>query len=120
MPRMKRSDAFWAVALFLSTYGERDVPGQGVETTPPEETGVTSWQDALDLFQESLGEGMPGPQFRNSLGNARNWFDSHVSQVREGRKEPEGTASRIPPVARRVRDEWSERPRYEFWEEVCK
>lgn len=82
MPRMKRSDAFWAVALFLSTYGERDVSGQGVETAPPEETGVTSWQDALDLFQESLGDGMPGPQFRNIIGHARNRFDNHVSRVR--------------------------------------
>lgn len=120
MPRVKRSDAVWVVALFLSTYGESDVSGQGVEAAPPEETGVTSWQDALDLFQESLGEGMTGPQFRNSLGNARNWFDSHVSRVRAGWKEPGGSASRLPAVARRIRDEWSGRSREEFWEEVRK
>ena len=50
MPRMKRSGAFWAVAMFLSTYGESDASGQGAETAPHEETGATSWQDALNLF----------------------------------------------------------------------
>ena len=34
MPRMKRSGAFWAVAMFLSTYGESDASGQGAETAP--------------------------------------------------------------------------------------
>jgi|GEM_PF-285632 len=63
------------VAFFLSKYGKDN---------PPKFLNMKTWNEAYDLFNYQLNENKTNEEFRNSLKNFRDHFDSHLNNSRIG------------------------------------
>lgn len=117
----KRSREFWLVAYFLARCG---VSHPGQPSGPPAQLGTDLWHEAYDLFYARLGGGRASDQFRNSMKNARDLYDAHLSVGgRVGwRSEASGAPNRpaqpLPAKAAEVEQDWRERSDAELWEEV--
>lgn len=60
-------DDLLEAAWYLSKYGK---------SQPPVRLGVQKWKEAYDLFYPRFGAGKTANEFRNSLKNSRDRFDS--------------------------------------------
>jgi 5-methylcytosine-specific restriction protein A len=85
----------WLVSYFLAKFGEGG--GRGGKPAPPAELEVAGWADAYGLFFQALGEGRTQRTFANSLKNARDTFDSHLSVGRIGWRAGSGTGGEREP-----------------------
>lgn len=77
----KRSDDLILVGYFLSRctdFSDGKVP------RPPASLGVDSWNGAYDLFFDALSDGRSQQQFRHTLRNTRDIFDSLFENSRQG------------------------------------
>lgn len=74
-------DDLLEVAWYLSKYGKFQ---------PPVGLGVQKWKEAYDLFYPRFGAGKTANEFRNSLKNSRDHFDSWLSDVRVGWRDELG------------------------------
>lgn len=116
----ERRREFFVVAYFLSHCGSRR---DRKSAAPPTVLGATSWDEAYDRFHDALGNGRPLEQFRNSLKNARDAYDSHDPASgrvgwRTGGGGAENPPARLSVVAAQVREEWADRSCEEIWEAV--
>jgi len=110
----KRTAEMWLVGYFLSRFG---VGAEGRTVAPPLELSVTEWNRAYAMFYRALGGGRTLAGFANSLKNARDSFDAHVSSGRVGwRRDDEAREpAELPDAARRVLESWRNRTEAEVW-----
>jgi hypothetical protein len=73
------------VGYFLSRCNE-SIPGK--MPAPPKQLGVKKWKDAYQIFYQKLGDGRDIKNFRESLKNIRDSFDSHLGGERVGWRKP--------------------------------
>jgi hypothetical protein len=73
-----RSYEFLLVAYFLARFGLTQEPGRFPEPPPVIGTGI--WKEAYDFFYDAVSDGRTPTKFRRSLKNARDSFDSHLSE----------------------------------------
>lgn len=95
------------VAFFLSKYGKNN---------PPELLNVKNWNEAYDLFNYQLNENKTNEEFRNSLKNLRDHFDSHLDNSRVGwmkNGEPEKLSSEAKEIFEKL-DKLSEKDIFEL------
>ena len=97
MPEKKipRDPRFLTAAYYLSRCGV---------SQPPRALGVKTWAAAYDFFFSTLHEGRTPAQFHHSLKNARDAFDGHIDNTREGWKADLSDSSQ------RILQRWENRP----------
>lgn len=98
------------VAYFLSRCGKDN---------PPSILNVKSWKEAYELFSYELNEEKTIAEFRNSLKNYRDHFDSHLDNERTGWKKnnkPEPLSLKALEVFNELKD-FSD---LELWERISK
>jgi predicted Zn-ribbon and HTH transcriptional regulator len=109
----------WTVGYFLSKFGAKT---EGRSPSPPAKLQVKEWNRAYAMFYRSLGSGRTLRSFANSLKNARDSFDAHLSSGRVGwrvdgeMREP----AELPNSAEKVIRLWGERNESEIWDEIAK
>lgn len=111
-----RSSNEWTVAYFLARCG-----GIGNGGAPPQ-LGVTTWKESYELFWRKLNQGRTIEQFRNSLKNSRDSFDSHITGGRIGWRDdsPDRDPQKLPSLALEVWADWSGRSDDELFDFVSK
>ncbi len=116
---MRRSTEMWLVGYFLSKYGTHAKQGA---IAPPPQLQVQEWNRAYAMFYRRLGEGRALSSFANSLKNARDTFDGHVTFSRVGwRRDTAGRAPvELPNAAAQVHRSWEHRSEHELWEVVSR
>lgn len=72
---------------------------------PPEVLQATSWKEAYAKFYSAFGMGKTESEFKNSLKNLRDHFDSHLDNNRIGWKNSAGNPQQLSSVNQRVFDE---------------
>lgn len=77
----KRSDEIILVGYFLSRCTDFS---DGWAAKPPKCLGTSSWSEAYDIFHSSLAAGRTEMQFRHTLRNTRDIFDSLFDNGRKG------------------------------------
>lgn len=77
--------------------------------SPPAALEVNSWNEAYDIFYESMGDGRPILQFRNSLKNSRDPFDIFFENNRIGWKGKNQQNPSISIELKRIHEEWEKR-----------
>lgn len=101
-----RSFDMMIASYYLSRCGERLGTAP---SAPPAALGVKSWAAAYTLFFDAMGDGRTPSQFRNSLKNARDTFDTIFDNGRIGWVDRDGRQPSLSPSFRRIHDEWKER-----------
>lgn len=81
------------VAWYLSKHGKQK---------PPAALGVNKLNEAIGLFYPLFGAGKTSEEFYNSLKNSRDRFDSWLSSVRRGWRNPDGAPAELSQVASQV------------------
>lgn len=77
---------------------------------PPAALGVATWKAAYDSFYVAMGDGRTPSQFRNSMKNARDTFDTLFTNGRIGWIDKEGKQPSLSNRFERIHDEWESRP----------
>lgn len=99
----KRSDDMILVGYFLSRctdFSDGKVP------RPPALLGVDSWNGAYDLFFDVLSDGRSQQQFRHTLRNTRDIFDSLFENGRKGWSDGQKRGSELSERDRAVHENW--------------
>ncbi|WP_374629227.1 HNH endonuclease [Pannonibacter indicus] len=99
----KRSDDMILVGYFLSRctdFSDGKVP------RPPTSLGVDSWNGAYDLFFDALSDGRSQQQFRHTLRNTRDIFDSLFDNGRKGWSDGQKRGSELSERDRAVHEQW--------------
>lgn len=99
----KRPDNLILVGYFLSRctdFSDGKVP------RPPTSLGVDSWNGAYDLFFDALSDGRSQQQFRHTLKNTRDIFDSLFDNGRKGWSDGQKRGSELSERDRAVHDHW--------------
>jgi 5-methylcytosine-specific restriction protein A len=100
----KRSDEMILVGYFLSRctdFSDAKTP------RPPSALGVDSWNSAYDLFFDLLSEGRASQQFRHTLKNTRDIFDSLFENGRKGWSDGQKRGAELSERDRAVHTDWS-------------
>jgi predicted HNH restriction endonuclease len=95
------------VAYALAKCGN-PAPG-GQSGGPPAWLRVKTWKEAYALFYDALGDGRTEKSFANSLKNARDAFDAHVSSSRVGWVDRTSAAHREDVMVGRILSQWGNR-----------
>jgi 5-methylcytosine-specific restriction enzyme A len=116
---MRRTNEMWIVGYFLSRFGTRI---DGKAPSPPSKLQVKEWNRAYAIFYRSLGDGRTLGSFANSLKNARDSFDAHVSSGRVGWRRDGETRepAQLPNSAAKIIRQWGDRSEGEIWTLVAK
>ena len=106
------------VAYYLARFGE---PRPGKPSVPPVELGTSSWKKAYATFFARLGDGRSAYAFSNTLKNARDLYDGHMSTGRVGwRENDQGRPpAKLPAKHKDVADAWQSKSRDELWKHVA-
>ena len=99
----KRSDDMILVGYFLSRctdFSDGKVP------RPPTSLGVDSWNGAYDLFFDILSDGRSQQQFRHTLRNTRDIFDSLFDNGRKGWSDGQKRGAELSERDRSVHEYW--------------
>lgn len=72
---------------------------------PPRHLNVSSWKDGYSMFYNTFGLGKTEDEFKNSLKNLRDHFDSHLENNRVGWKDDEGNPQQLASTNQQVFDE---------------
>lgn len=78
---VRRSHPMRIVGYYLARCGER---ANEEADGPPRALNVNTWKEAYDIFYDALGDGRSLLQFRNSMKNARDTFDTLFENGRIG------------------------------------
>jgi predicted HNH restriction endonuclease len=103
---IERSFSMLIASYYLARCGTRltDEPA-----SPPKALEAETWQTAYDIFYDAMGDGRTPSQFRNSLKNARDTFDTLFDNGRIGWIDKDGKPTSMSNSFRRVHDEWKSR-----------
>lgn len=112
---VKRSFAMVIASYYLSRCGVQKTDGP---TDPPSALGVSTWKEAYDFFYDGMGDGRTPSQFRNSMKNVRDTFDTVFANGRIGWIDQDGKQSSLSGSAERVHEEWIDHPDNELEEFV--
>jgi hypothetical protein len=105
---LPRSPEFWLAAYLLSRCTQPD-------GTPPTVLGVKKWKDAYELFFHTIGGDRELQSFCNSLKNARDAFDGHHANSRQGWKaDGGGKPAPLSSAAMEIAVQWKDRPDVEL------
>ena len=103
---IERSYSMMIASYWLSRCGERNIDGP---SSPPAALGVSTWKSAYDSFYDAMGDGRTPSQFRNSMKNARDTFDTLFDNGRIGWIDSDGQQPSMSNSFKRVHEEWRER-----------
>lgn len=111
---LPRSPEFWLAAYLLS----RCTQANGA---PPAVLGVKKWKEAYELFFHTIGGDRELKSFCNSLKNARDAFDGHHANSRQGWKaDGGGKPAELSAAALEVASAWKDKPDAELANSVRK
>ena len=115
--KVKRTPEMWLVAYFLVRCGARE---QGGKPKPPTQLDCSQWGLAYAMFYERLGGGRTLEQFKRSLRNARDYFDSHLDSGRMGWRsgDPARPPAPLPGDGQKILAYWEGRSDDELWKAV--
>ena len=82
---------------------------------PPAVLVTASWKEAYGKFYAALGMGRTTEEFKNSLKNRRDHFDSHMPNHRAGWQELDGTPQPLSGPLQEVYDELNTLSDEELW-----
>lgn len=99
----KRSDGIILVGYFLSRCTDFS---DGKVSKPPTSLGVDRWNDAYDLFFDILSDGRSQQQFRHTLKNTRDIFDSLFDNGRKGWSDGQKRGAELSERDRAVHEYW--------------
>jgi len=99
---------FIEVGYFLSRLG--------IEGPPPQLKAKT-WKEAYSKFYATFGSSKTEDEFRNSLKNLRDHFDSHLDNSRTGWME-DGMPQELSSLNKEVFDELQKLSDNELWKRV--
>ena len=111
----KRSDEMILVGYFLSRctdFSDGKVP------RPPVALNIDSWNGAYDLFFDRLSDGRTQQQFRHTLRNTRDIFDSLFDNGRKGWSDGQKRGAELSERDRAVHQDWEDRNDEELAEYV--
>ncbi len=74
---------------------------------PPPQLKAYNWKEAYLKFYDAFGGNKTPDEFKNSLKNIRDHFDSHLDNNRSGWKGKDGKAQKLPSVNQDVYDRLS-------------
>lgn len=103
---VERSYSMLIASYWLSRCGERNPDGP---SPPPTALGVGTWKAAYDSFYDAVGDSRTPSQFRNSMKNARDTFDTLFGNGRIGWVDRDGQQPSMSSTFKRVHEEWRER-----------
>lgn len=103
------------VGFFLSKYGKKSPQ----KIYPPEELNTDNWNEAYGMFYDSLNQGRSMSGFANSLKNARDSFDSNISDSgRTGWRDKNGNPRELEKIAKKILYQYSDMDRQTIWEKI--
>lgn len=103
---VERSFSMMIASYWLARCGDK--AGRDA-AAPPKSLNVESWKAAYDTFFDAMGDGRTPQQFRNSMKNARDTFDTLFDNGRIGWIDRDGKQSPLSNSFLRVHDEWKDR-----------
>lgn len=103
------------MAYFLCRYTEK---GNDGKSRPPRELDQIMWNQAYEMFYDTLGGGRSHESFHHSLKNTRDAFDSHMDSGRVGWHTVSGQPSPLSQTALSVVKEYDLLSRTEVWEKI--
>lgn len=113
----KRSDAMILVGYFLSRCTDFS---DGTVPRPPPVLDVDSWNNAYDLFFDVLSDGRSQQQFRHTLRNTRDIFDSLFDNGRKGWSDGQKRGVELSERDKRIHETWIGRSDAELFEKIHK
>lgn len=102
-------------SYWLARCGVRD---GNKAASPPAALLVDTWKSAYDCFFDAMGDGRTPQQFRNSMKNARDTFDTLFDNGRIGWIDRDGQQPSLSAGFRRIHEEWKDHPDGELEEFV--
>ncbi|MFZ4808828.1 MAG: HNH endonuclease [Hyphomicrobiaceae bacterium] len=112
---VERSFSMMIASYYLARCGE---PVENGSANPPKALEAPTWNAAYDFFYDAMGDGRTPSQFRNSMKNARDTFDTLFDNGRIGWVDRDGQQPSLSVSFRRVHDEWKDRSDKELEEFV--
>ena len=97
------------VGYFFSRMGIKD---------PPHYLNVSSWKDGYLMFYNTFGLGKTEDEFKNSLRNLRDHFDSYLENNRIGWKDDDGNPQQLASNNQQVFDELQKLDDDALWERI--
>jgi len=108
---IERSYSMMIASYWLARCG---APNKGQAASPPVALNVSSWKAAYDSFFDAMGDGRSPTQFRNSMKNARDTFDTLFDNGRIGWVDRYGQQPSLSSSFQRIHEEWKERSNEEL------
>lgn len=96
------------VGYFLSRLGIKD---------PPHQLNTKTWKEAYSKFYATFGSSKTEDEFRNSLKNLRDHFDSHLINSRTGWME-DGTPQELSSLNKEIFDDLQNLSDDELWKRI--
>jgi hypothetical protein len=97
------------VGYFLSRLGIKD---------PPTQLNARTWKEAYSKFYATFGSSKTELEFKNSLKNIRDHFDSHLDNSRIGWMEEDGSPQQLSLLNQEVFDELERLSDQDLWERI--
>ncbi|MBY5922011.1 hypothetical protein [Ferrimonas balearica] len=97
------------VGYFLSRMGT---------DSPPASLKAASWKEAYSKFYNTFGIGKTEEEFKNSLKNLRDHFDSHLENNRIGWKDDDGNPQQLSSSNQHVFDELQKLNDSDLWVKI--
>lgn len=113
---IRRSPEMVLAAYALARLGLR---GAGQRDAPPAFLNKADWRQAYELFYPHFHDGREIGSFRNSLKNARDAFDPHLSSRRTGWRMKDGNPPELRGLFAATLNAWKDRPDEELRDAVC-
>lgn len=113
--RVERSREMIVAGYYLARCGKSISNGSD---RPPATLDVQTWREAYDMFYGTMGDGRTRTQFRRSLKNTRDEFDSLFDNGRIGWRDKDGRPRSLGNKSKEVYEEWINRDREELEEYV--
>lgn len=85
---------------------------------PPTVLNAVSWKEAYSKFYSTFGLGKAEEEFKNSLKNFRDHFDSHLENNRVGWKDDSGNPQQLSSENQQVLDELNKLDDVALWEKI--
>lgn len=103
---IRRSPEMVLAAYALARLGRRE---EGKRDAPPAFLGTPTWWQTYELFYPHFHDGREIGSFRNSLKNARDAFDAHLTSLRTGWRMKDGSPPEPHGLFRATLDAWDGR-----------
>ncbi len=103
---IRRSPEMVLTAYALARLGRR---AEGQRDAPPAFLNTPTWWQTYELFYPHFHDGREIGSFRNSLKNARDAFDAHLTSLRTGWRMKDGSPPEPHGLFKATMDAWKDR-----------